>query len=137
MTPREISAHNVATALRKCGPLKQDTKAWESLWFVVQDAICTRSMVYVAPLGSKTAVPVTAEHAPQELLAAMEWLRSHEAEARQLRPLDLFIRLRGVATRGASGSARAVRSDALHGMTNVSPGDRIVFLDYDWTDPLT
>ena len=56
----------------------------------------------------------------------MSWLTRHEGKARDLDPLSLFVALRGVATRGADGSARAAQADALHGMTNVPMG-RMVF----------
>jgi hypothetical protein len=100
----------------------------------VRDLVCTRGLCRVVPMGSRAAVPVTSEHATDELIAAMEWLRVHEDEAREMAPRELFIRLRGVATRGALGSARAAQADALHGMTHVSPGEPVVFAEFDWTE---
>ena len=76
------------------------------------------------------AIAVTSEHATDELIAAMEWLIGHEDQARAMAPLRLFIMMRGVATRSSLGSGRAARADALHGMTNVSPGDAVA-----WTHP--
>lgn len=133
MKKSEIRGQLVATALAGCATLRSPSASRDALWFAVQETICTRGLCLVTPLGSASQIPVTSEHATAELLAAMEWLTSHEAEARQLTPQGLFIKLRGVATRGAEGSARAAQSDALHGMTNVSPGDPVVFAR---TDPL-
>lgn len=65
---------------------------------------------------------VTADHATAELIAAMTWFFAHVQQARAMLPLELFVALRGVATRGARGSARAVQSDLLHGMTGVPAG---------------
>ena len=73
-------------------------------------------------MGSTSQVLVGAEHTTDELIAAMSWLTRHEDEARELDPLNLFIALRGVATRGADGSARAAQADALHGLTDVPLG---------------
>jgi hypothetical protein len=101
------------------------------LWFAVQQAICTRGLCLVTPLGSRSAIPVTPEHSTDELLSAMEWLMGHEQEARRLSAERLFIKLRGVATRGAGGSARAAQNDALHGLTHVAPGDPVAFTDVD------
>ncbi|MDQ5841089.1 MAG: hypothetical protein M3537_08095, partial [Chloroflexota bacterium] len=76
-------------------------------------------------------VLVTADHATDELIAAMTWLMGHEQEARTMTPLELFISLRGVATKGATGSARAVQSDLLHGMTGVPAGRPIQWWNLD------
>ncbi len=46
-------------------------------------------------------------------------------------PLRLFVRLRGVATRGSQGSGRAAQADALHGLTNVAPGNPVRWSDAD------
>lgn len=129
----EVRGQLVADALAACPPLAETSAELEVLWLTVRDNICTRGLCLVTPLGSSTSIPVTPEHATDELLAAMEWLISHEDDARALTPTQLFIKVRGIATRGASGSARAAQSDALHGMTHVSPGDPVVFTD---TDPI-
>jgi len=76
---------------------------------------------------------VTAEYATDELIAAMSWLLAHDGEARKLRPLELFIMLRGVATKGANGSGRAAQADALHGMTNVEQGQPVRWTKLDET----
>ena len=81
----------------------------------------------MTPLGSSTQVVVTADHATTELIAAMTWLIAHEQQARAMLPLELFVALRGVATRGASGSARAAQPDRLHGMTGVPAGLSILW----------
>ena len=131
MKQNEIRGQLVAEALAMCTSLAQPSPEFEGLWFTVRENICTRGLCLVTPLGSSSSIPVTAEHATSELLAAMEWLIGHEDEARSLTPMLLFIKLRGIATRGASGSARAAQSDALHGLTHVSPGDPVVFTDID------
>jgi hypothetical protein len=61
----------------------------------------------------------------------MDWLKAHEAEARRLHALELFVRLRGVATKGSQGSARAAQADALRGMTGVGRGQPIRWGDLD------
>ena len=85
----------------------------------------------VTPLGSSSSIRVTEEQATDELISAMVWLMSHETEARAMTPLRLFVRLRGVATRGSHGSGRAAQSDALRGMTNVAPGNPVIWADAD------
>jgi hypothetical protein len=84
-------------------------------------------------MGSTSRVLVGADQATAELIAAMSWLTRHEDEARKLDPLSLFIALRGVATRGADGSARAAQADALHGMTNVPLGRMVYWRPIDET----
>ena len=117
------------TALSACPPLTQSSPERDRLWTTVQDLICTRSQTWVTPLGSTRPVLVTSEYAGDELVAAMAWLYSHDDEARLLAPFALFKRLRGVATRGANGSGRAARSDALRGLTAVDAGHLV-----RWTD---
>lgn len=129
MNKNEIRGRLVAEALARCKLLTLPSPEVDTLWLAVRDNICTRGLCLVNPLGSSSSIPVTSEHATEELLAAMEWLIRHEIEGRGLTPLSLFIKLRGIATRGASGSARAAQSDALHGMTHVSPGDPVTFTD--------
>ncbi len=129
MTQNQAHAHAVADALARCGPLGEESPERDQLWHVLQDTICTRERRLVVPLGSSTPIQVTPDLASQELLAAMDWLTAREQHARRLSPMDLYIMLVGVATRGASGSGRAAQSDALRGMTNVSPGNPIVFVD--------
>lgn len=131
MERNETKGQLIAGALAVCPPLDQPSTGRDELWFAVQGAICTRGVCSVTPLGSSSSIPVTSDQATDELLAAMEWLIDHELEARALSPHRLFIMLRGVATRGASGSARVVQRDQLHGMTHVPPGDPVVFSDAD------
>lgn len=109
-------------ALSACPPLSDHSPQRDRLWLVARDDICTRGSTCVNPLGSSAQVVVTTDHATDELIAAMTWLFTHEQQARKMLPLELFVSLRGVATRGATGSARAVQSDLLHGMTGVPPG---------------
>jgi hypothetical protein len=84
-------------------------------------------------MGSSSRVLVGADQATDELIAAMSWLTRHEDEARKLDPMGLFIALRGVATRGADGSARAAQADALHGMTHVPLGHMVYWRPIDET----
>lgn len=127
MEPNEIKGERIAQALAACPALGTESAERDALWFVVQEAICTRGTCMVTPLGSSSTILVTPDHASEELLAAMEWLTNHEQEARSLSGHALFIKLRGVATRGGAGSGRAVQRDQLHGLTHVSPGDPVVF----------
>jgi len=116
-----------------CPSLQEPSPARDALWFAVQSAICTHGFARVTPMGSTSQVLVGAEHATDELIAAMSWLTRHETEARQLDALSLYIALRGVATRGAGGSARTAQADALHGMTNVPVGHMIYWRPIDET----
>ena len=134
MTDRDVKAEQLAYALARCDSLAVPSAAKDELWLTIRELVCTRSLCRIVPMGSTSAVPVTAEHSTDELIAAMEWLRGHEDEAREMAPLALFKMLRGVATRGALGSARAAQADALHGMTHVRPGEPVVFADFDWTE---
>ena len=109
-------------ALSACPPLSDHSPQRDRLWLVAREDICTRGSTCVNPLGSSAQVVVTADHATDELIAAMTWLFAHEQQARTMLPLELFVSLRGVATRGATGSARAAQSDLLHGMTGVPAG---------------
>lgn len=97
-------------ALATCPPLKHESPERDRLWLIVRDLVCTRSSVAVTPMGSESQVLVTSDYASDELIAAMTWLHTHEEDARQLRALDLFVRLRGVATRvprlGTSSTSR-------------------------------
>jgi len=120
-------------ALSDCPPLADHTAQRDRLWLVARDDICTRRSTSVTPLGSSAQVLVTADHATDELIAAMTWLMGHEQEARRMAPLELFISLRGVATKGATGSARAVQSDLLHGMTGVPAGRPVRWWELDAT----
>ena len=134
MTTRDVKAEQLAESLRQCGPLARESDGRDELWLTVQDVVCTRTTCHIVPMGSTSPVSVTPEHSTDELLAAMEWLVAHEAHARAMAPRELFIMLRGVATRGALGSARAAQADALHGMTHVSPGEPVVFADLEMSE---
>ena len=125
------AAAAVAAALVDCPSLKSPSFERDALWLAVQGHVCTKSVAYVVPLGSSSAVAVDRGYAGDELVAAMSWLLEHEEEARTLSPLKLFIRLRGEATRGRLGSARRAQADALHGMTEVPPGRPVRFLALD------
>lgn len=131
MNHTEVRGQLVADALRVCPGLKEPSSERDALWIAVQDGVCTRSLRLVVPLGSSSLIPVTTEHRTAELIAAMTWLAEHEQQARAMPATSLYVKLRGIATRGATGSARAAQSDALHGMTNVPPGQPVVFTDID------
>ena len=131
MKQNETRGQLVAEALMACPTLSQPSPELEAIWFAVRDTICTRGLCLVTPLGSSSPIEVTADQASEELLAAMEWLIRHEAEARRLAPHPLFVRLRGVATRGSGGSARSAQQDSLHGLTHVAAGQPVVFTDDD------
>ena len=120
-------------ALVACPSLTRPSAQRDALWLTVRAVVCTRHTALATPLGSATPILVSAENATDELIAAMEWLYTHEARARTIEPLLLFRILRGVATRGAKGSARCQQADLLHGLTQVSPGDpvRWTCLDVD------
>lgn len=116
-----------------CPPLGEPSAQRDDLWLAVQAIVCTRHTAFATPLGSTTAILVSADNATDELIGAMEWLYANERRARELEPVALYRILRGVATKGARGSARCQQSDLLHGLTEVSPGDpvRWTYLDLD------
>jgi hypothetical protein len=125
---REVA--RLHSALRTTPPLAVRSSERDVLWLAVADAICTRSRVEVAPLGSARAVDVGGEDARStELLAAMEWIHANESAARALAPLPLFKKLRGVATRSAHGSAREAQADALRGISHVGAGAGICWVE--------
>lgn len=131
MRHNQMKARLVGDALAACSDLDRPSDEQEHLWLTVQETICTRRVCLVTPMGSAASISVTADHASVELIAAMEWLIEHETEARHLPAMNLFIKLRGVATKGATGSGRAAQADALHGLTNVPPGNPVVFTEND------
>jgi hypothetical protein len=121
--------------LRRCPRLTCESDARDELWFVVQQVVCTRGARAVTPFGSTAQVRVVgSEHASHELIAVMDWLYGHEGEARDLDAGELFKRLRGVATKGANGSARLAQSDLLHGMTEVPADGLIRWYSLDWEE---
>ena len=127
----EAAGRRIRRALRACPSLRVPSAQRDALWLTVQQEICTTGTRIVRPFGSGGAVLVTEEQATDELLSAMEWLTKHDAEARELTPLRLFVMLRGVATRGKCGSGRMARADRLHGMTEVPAGTRIAWDSLD------
>jgi len=129
----EAERQGLWEALVRCPPLSTQSPDRDRLWLVVRDCICTRGTAAVTPLGSSSQILVTSEYATDELIAAMSWLRAHDDDARKLRPLELFIMLRGVATKGANGSGRAAQADALHGMTGVEQGQPVRWRNLDET----
>jgi hypothetical protein len=131
MTRHEMKVQMLATRLAECPSLEQWSAERDELWLGVRDLVCTRGLCLIVPMGSSSPVPVTPEHSTDELIAAMEWLSTHEEEARRMLPSELFKMLRGVATRGALGSARAAQADSLHGLTHVSPGEPVIFAELD------
>lgn len=128
-----ITCRPLFEALAACPGLHNESPERDHLWLVVRDLVCTRSSVAVTPMGSECQVLVTADYAGDELIAAMTWLHEHEEDARRLGTLELFVRLRGVATRGSQGSARAAQADALRGITGVGRGQPIRWGEFDET----
>lgn len=128
------NAQHLWTALAACPALDAPSTWRDDVWLAVQRAICTRTAVEVSPVGSNARVRVSRDDATQELLAAMAWLHGHEAHARRLDAFDLFRTLRGVATRGPAGSARAAQADQLHGMTAVPAGRTLQWRSLDTED---
>ena len=116
-----------------CPSLQEPSRERDAVWLAAESAICTHGFASVTPMGSTSRVLVGADQSTAELIAAMSWLIRHEVGARKLDPLSLFIALRGVATRGADGSARAAQADALHGMTNVPLGRMVYWRPIDET----
>lgn len=128
---RARSRQSLWTALQACLSLSIPSPERDALWFAVQEVVCTHGCTTAVPMGSLAPIQISPEHATDELITAMTWLVSHEGAARQLSDIELFITLRGVATRGASGSARAFQADALHGMTGVPPGQGLRWTPLD------
>jgi hypothetical protein len=127
----ELWGRRLHAALAACPPLSQPSPERDELWVTVRDIVCTKAPFFVTPHGSTTAVEVTPEHATDELICAMEWLTRHEARARCLSPAELYIALRGQATRGGTGSARAAQADLLRGLTDVPPGQPVLWSELD------
>ncbi len=128
-----VDCQGLWEALVGCPQLTDPSPERDRLWLVVQECICTRGTVAVTPLGSSARVTVSSEYATDELIAAMTWLHAHDGAARLLQPLELFIKLRGVATKGAHGSGRAAQADDLHGMTGVEQGQPVRWRNLDET----
>ena len=122
---QERAGRVLRRALRACRDLTQRSPARDALWMTMQDEICTSAPKLVRPFGSAKPYLVTQEHATDELITAMTWLTHHETEARNLASLELFVRLRGVATRSGGGSARSAQADSLCGITAVPPGQTL------------
>lgn len=122
---QERAGRAIHRALRACPDLGEKTPARDTLWVTVQATICTTTPKMVRPFGSSKPFLVTQEQATDELITAMTWLVAHEAQARTYTPLNLFVVLRGVATKSGSGSARAAQSDSLRGITEVPPGSTV------------
>lgn len=99
----------------------------DGLWVALWRAVTTRATQWVCPVGSTARIRVTSEHADAELIAAWEWLTSHEDQARAMGPAALHACLRSAATRAAHGSARAANADSMHGLTAVPAGTWLSF----------
>ena len=119
---QERAGRRIRKALHACQCLSERSPGRDALWVTVQQEVCTTSPRMVRPFGSTKPFLVTEEQATDELLTAMTWLTAHEDQARRLPPLDLFVLLRGVATKSGTGSARAAQADSLHGITEVPSG---------------
>jgi hypothetical protein len=119
---QERAGRVIRKALRACANLDEKSPQRAALWLTVQSEVCTTTPRMVRPFGSTQPFLVTQDRAGDELITAMTWLITNEAKARTLSPLDLFVILRGVATKSGTGSARAVQADSLHGVTEVPSG---------------
>jgi hypothetical protein len=122
---QERAGRVLRQALGACPDLTHASAARDALWITMQDEICTSAPKLVRPFGSSKSYLVTQEHATDELITAMRWLTHNETEARNLTPLELFVRLRGVATKSGGGSARSAQADSLCGITGVPPGQTL------------
>lgn len=132
--PGEEDACALWDALRSCPTLTRESPGWEHLWITACSVVCTTALSAVIPLGSTARVSVTQEYGSIELLAIFDWLMRHESYARHLPPVDLYRKLRTVATRSSKGSGRAARADLLHGLTDVPAGLPIRWVDIDRID---
>jgi hypothetical protein len=127
----ESAGRRLHAALAACPSLSEGGEPRDALWLTVQDVVCSKATLIVAPHGSANPVEVTSEYATNELIAAMEWLTGHEATARRLSPTGLYSTLRGQAMRGGHGSARAAQADLLHGMTEVPAGSPVTWCELE------
>ena len=114
MNSNEVRGQRVATALQACPVLSRPSASRDALWFAVQESICTRGLCLVNPLGSASFIPVTPDHATDELLAAMDWLIKHESEARGMPPLAVWGCPRPVGRGPRSRAAWALRAATPH-----------------------
>jgi hypothetical protein len=130
MKINQKSAIQVAEALARCAPLAEPSPERDTLWLVVRALVCTTGRRTVVPLGSNRQVVVTGDYACQELVGAMQWLTNHEDDARQMKPAKLYRKMRGAATKGVYGSARAAQADDLHGLTHVPAGRSVRFEEF-------
>ena len=131
MSHSEAAGKRLHSALMACPTLSKRSAQLDNLWLTVRDTICTKAPIVVTPLGSTNAVEVSPDHATDELICAMEWLMAHEAAARRLSPSALYVKLRGQATRGGNGSARAAQADLLRGLTEVPPGRPVTWCELE------
>lgn len=122
---QERAGRVIHRALRACPDLGVKSPERDALWLTVQHEICTTTPKMVRPFGSSRPFLITQEQATDELITAMTWLTAHEDEARTYKPLNLFVVLRGVATKSGTGSARAAQADSLRGITEVPPGSTV------------
>lgn len=127
----------VADALAACPSVGEESSERTDLMEVIWKTVCTRTNRTVVPMGSAKSVTITPEYAGNEVLAVMEWLQLHEAEARALTPGRLFRMMRAVATLGMNGSGRSARADELRGLTGVPSGTPIrwALVDEERTAP--
>lgn len=131
MSHAESAGRRLQAALAACPSLSEGGGARDALWLTVQDVVCSKATLLIAPHGSANPVEVTAEYSTDELIAAMAWLGGHEATARRLSATELYSTLRGQALRGGQGSARAAQADLLHGMTEVPAGSPVTWCDLE------
>lgn len=121
----------LACALAACPSVTEPSAQRDHLMLAIWSAVCTRRSRTVIPMGSVAPVIISSEYATTEFLAAVDWLRLHEKEARDLAPDQLYRTMRAVATLGMNGSGRAARADQLRGLAGVPAGIPIRWADVD------
>jgi hypothetical protein len=131
MSQAELEGRRLCTALAACPPLTSPNGQGDELWLTVQDVVCTKAAFITTPHGSSNPIEVTPDYGTEELIAAMEWLKANEVAARRMAPTALYVALRGHATRGSHGSARAAQADLLRGLTDVPPGRPVIWCDLE------
>lgn len=119
----EISAIDALhAALHTTCTLTDRSMERDELWIALWKGITTRGEVWITPIGSSARVRVTSDDADAEVIAAWDWLEANEARARRMGPVELYRKLRGVATKSYRGSARSANADSMCGITGVPGG---------------
>lgn len=131
LTPTAAYDAELAGALAACPPITEPSAQRDSLMLAIWSSVCTRRSRTVVPMGSAAPVTISSDYAATEFIAAMDWLRLHEEEARALPPGQLYRTMRAVATLGMNGSGRAARADQLRGLADVPAGTPVRWAEVD------